>query len=313
MISGILAGVMWALETVVLGIALNSDIIANIPNGVYLAPLVCTFFHDAFSAILLWVCTLVKGEGKELIKVFKSSDFKWLIAASAIGGPIGMTGYVMAVNYMGAAIGAVASAVYPAVGAVLAYMFLKQKLKGYQWAFLILTLFGVLGISYSPVLNVSNFKLGILGAFMCAFGWGTEGVVLSKCMKNDDIKTDYALLVRQSTSALIYGLIVLPVCGGTKVAASFISPDNFKILIIIAIAAFCATVSYLFYYKTIAKKGVAKAMALNITYTVWAMIFSLLIFKDFSLLNPITLGFGALVVICSILSAADVKSLVKKK
>ncbi len=38
------------------------------------------------------------------------------------------------------------------------------------------------------------------------------------------------------------------------------------------LAALFAAVSYLFYYKTIAKKGAAKAMALNITYTAWAMI-----------------------------------------
>ena len=36
-----------------------------------------------------------------------------------------MTGYVIAVKYMGASVGAVASAVYPAIGSLLAYIFLK--------------------------------------------------------------------------------------------------------------------------------------------------------------------------------------------
>ena len=66
---------------------------------------------------------VIRGKAKELLMVFKSSSIKWLILASAIGGPIGMTGYAMAVHYMGASVGAVASAVYPAIGTVLPIFF----------------------------------------------------------------------------------------------------------------------------------------------------------------------------------------------
>ena len=89
-----------------------------------------------------------------------------------------MTGYVLAVNYMGSAVGAVASAVYPAIGTALACLFLKERVTWYQWGFLALTILGVFGLSYSPQLNVENFWLGLLGALMCAFGWGIEAVIL---------------------------------------------------------------------------------------------------------------------------------------
>lgn len=313
MVTGIFAGIMWALETLVLGIALGWDFIASTGEGTALAPLVCTFLHDAFSAVFLWIYVFGKGEGKQALKVFGLSDFKWLAVASAVGGPVGMTGYVMAVNYMGAAVGAVASAVYPAIGSILAFVFLKQKLKGYQWMFLIFTLLGVLGIGYSPNIDINNFALGILGAFMCAFGWGTEGVILSKCMQNDSIKSDYALMIRQSTSAVVYGLIILPLFRGFGFTAQFFKGENASVLIVIALAALCATISYLLYYKTIAAKGVAKAMALNITYTAWATIFSVIFLKDFSLLNISTLGCGAVIVICGILSATDMSFLKKLK
>lgn len=307
MISGMFAGIMWALETVILGMALNMDFITSSKEGASLAPFICTFLHDTCSAIFLWIYVLVRGERKEVVKVFKSPDFKWLVAASAIGGPIGMTGYVLAVNHLGASIGALTSAIYPAIGSVLAYIFLKQHLKRHQWFFLALTLLGVLGISYSPGVHIGNFQLGILGAFMCAFGWGTEGVVLSKCMKNDDVKSRYALLFRQSTSGVIYGLLIIPVIGGMKFTSRFFLAEHVRVLVIIGLAALCATISYLFYYKTIARKGVAKAMALNITYTVWSVFFSVLIYKDFSLLNPVTLGCGVLIVVSSILAATDGK------
>lgn len=313
MITGIFAGITWALETVILGIALAADFITQNSRLIFLAPFICTFFHDSFSAVFMWIYTLIKGEKKEIFKLFKASDFKWLILASAIGGPIGMTGYVLAVNYMGASIGAIASAVYPAIGSVLAYLFLKEKVKWYQWIFLLLTLLGVFGISYSPELNTDNFLLGLLGAFMCAFGWGTEGVILSKCFNNNSVKSEHALLIRQTTSAAIYGLIILPIFGGWSFAVSFFEKANLSVMAVIALAALCATTSYLFYYKTIAKKGVAKAMALNITYTAWAMIFSVILFKNYELLNPVTVGCGAVVVICGILSAADIKSFFTSK
>ena len=214
MITGIFAGITWALETVIISLALSAFV--STAEGIFLAPFVSTFLHDLCSAVYMWIYNGTKL--REVFKLFKSKDFKWLIAASAIGGPIGMTGYILAVNYMGASIGAIASAVYPAIGSLLAFLFLKEKIKWYQWIFLIITLLGVFGISYTPELDVKNFWLGLLGAFMCAFGWGIEGVILSKCLK--EIKSDYALQIRQTTSAVIYGLFIIPLLKGWKFTLS---------------------------------------------------------------------------------------------
>jgi drug/metabolite transporter (DMT)-like permease len=313
MITGILAGVTWALETVILGIALGMSPLVSTEQAIFLAPFVSTFLHDACSALFMVAYNLIRGKGRELLGVFKSSGLKWLILASAIGGPIGMTGYALAVNHMGASVGAVASAVYPAIGTVLAYIFLKESVKWYQWIFLICTLLGVYGLSYSPGIQVENFWLGLLGAFMCAFGWGIEAVILAKCLKDPSIKNEYALNIRQMTSALIYGLLIIPVLGGWKFTAGLFTGHTGMLLITVAIAALFATVSYLFYYKTIAKVGASKAMALNITYTAWAIVFTVIILRDLSVLNPFTLLCAAVVVVCGILAATDIKVLLEKR
>lgn len=313
MLTGIFAGIAWAIETVVLGIALGMTPFISTEEAIFLAPFVSTFLHDAFSAIVLFIYNTVRGELRNLLRVLKSSSLKWLILASVIGGPVGMTGYVLAVNYMGASVGAVASAVYPAIGAVLAYLFLKEKIRWYQWIFLICTLFGVYGLSYSPTLNVENFWLGLLGAFMCAFGWGIEAVILAKCLKDPAIKTEHALCIRQTTSALIYGLVILPSLGGWVFAASLFTSGTGMLLPTIAIASFFASVSYLLYYRTIAKVGASRAMALNITYTAWAIVFTVIIVQDFSVLNPWTLFCAAVVVVCGIFAATDLKQLFARK
>lgn len=309
MITGICAGITWALETVILGIALSMTPFVSTGEGLLLAPFISTFIHDMFSAVYMFVLNCVGHRVKEMLKVLKNKNFKWMILASAIGGPVGMTGYVLAVNYMGTSVGAVASAIYPAIGSVLAYLFLKEKIKWYQWVFLLFTLAGVFGLSYSPDLNIKNFWLGLSGAFMCAFGWGIEGVILSKCLKDADIKSEYALNIRQAVSALVYGLVIIPLLGGWRFTIELFTEENVAIFLIIAAAALCATISYLFYYKTIDKMGVSKAMGLNITYTAWAMFFSTIILRDYSNLNFSTVICATIVVVCGVFAALDFREI----
>ena len=313
MFAGIVAGITWAIETIVLGIALAMSPFCSTEQAIFLAPFVSTFIHDACSAIWATAYNGVRGNLKNVWRAFKTKSGKWVVAAAVIGGPIGMTGYVLAVNYMGASIGAVASAVFPAIGSILAYIFLKEKMKWYQWIFLVFTLLGVYGLSYSPDLKIENFWLGLLGAAMCAFGWGIEAVVLAKCLKDPEVLDEYALQIRQTTSALTYGIIILPILKGWGFTASLFSAEAGWLLPTIAIAALFATVSYLFYYKAISQIGASKSMALNVTYCAWAIVFTVIILRDTSVLTPTTILCAAIVLVCGIFAAADFKDIFSKR
>lgn len=312
MLTGILAGITWALETVLLGIALGMSPLVSTEQAILLAPFIGTFFHDAFSALLMLGYNACRRNLKNVFSVLKSKSLPWLILASAIGGPIGMTGYVLAVNHLGASVGAVASAVYPAIGTALSCIFLKEKVKWYQWVFLGVTLLGVYGLSYSPAISVENFWLGLMGAFLCAFGWGIEAVILAKCFKDPHVKNTSALTVRQIISALIYGALILPALNGWEFTVSLFGEDATFLFPTIAAAALCATISYLFYYKAIASIGAAKAMALNITYTAWAIVFTVVLLGDLSVLSPLTIFCAAIVVVCGLFAATDIKLLFTK-
>ncbi len=333
MFSGILAAVTWAIETVVIAFALSmSPLVDNAGEAIFLAPFISTFVHDAFSAVFSWIYNGVRGKLGSVFKaLFKTKSGKWVVIAAIIGGPVGMTGYVMAVTYMGASIGAVASAIFPAIGSVLAFFFLKEKMKWYQWVFLGLTILGVYGLSFSPDLSPKNYLLGILGALLCAFGWGIEAVILAKCLKDPEVTDEYALQIRQTTSALFYGAVILPVLAilgfkegglGPWAFTASLFGSSWKIILIIAAAGVFATVSYLFYYRAIAKIGASKAMALNISYVAWAMILALLldvvwhIFdKSHAIAYPsvLTIVCAIVVFVCSIFAAADFKEIFAKK
>ena len=310
MIAGIIAGITWAFETVIIGIALSMAPFVSTEQAILLAPFVSTFLHDTFSAIWSWIYNIGKGNLNNILKAIKTKSGIYVALAAIIGGPVGMTGYVLSVANMGASIGAVASAIFPAIGAVLAYFFLKEKMSWYRWIFLIISLVGVYGLSYSPDINIKNFYIGFLGTLMCAFGWGIEAVIIAKSVQDDLVTDEIALVIRQTTSAVIYGIIVLPIINGWGFTRTLFYNTGY-LMPVIAIAGLFATISYLYYYKSIAEIGASKAMALNITYSAWAVIISIILLKDFSLVNPITIICTVVVIIFGILAGADYKDLIK--
>ena len=312
MLAGIIAGLTWAIETIILGVALSMTPFVSTEQAIILAPFVSTFLHDTCSAIFACIYNLIRGNLPQFVKALKTKSGRFVALAAVIGGPVGMTGYVLSVANMGASIGAVASAVFPAIGAVLAYIFLKEKMQWYRWIFLIITLLGVYGLSYSPEINITNFWLGFVGTLMCAFGWGIEAVIVAKSVQDPIVTDEIALQIRQTTSAFAYGIILLPVLKGWGFTISLFTGSTGWLLPVIAIAALFATVSYLFYYKAISQIGASKAMALNVSYSAWAVVISIVVLRNYSLLNPITIICAIVVLGCGILAAADYKELFSK-
>ena len=300
---GILSGLFWAFQTVIIGIVLQQSVFISTPKAIMLASFISTFFHDLFSSLIMHILSAVKGTYPEAMQSLKSKNGKYLLLGGLIGGPIGMGGYFLAINYLGPSIGALSSAIYPAIGAFLAYIFLKQDLSLHRWLFLIVTLTGVFLLSFTPELNVTNFWLGILGAFMCSFGWGLEGVIVNKCL-NDKVSHETCLMIRQTVSFIILGAVVLPIIGGYELIRQIDKPSIF---IMLFFAGLFATLSDLYYYKAIGKLGVSKAMALNITYVPFATLFTIVFLRDYSLLNVYTLSLIVIVITSSLLTAIDFK------
>lgn len=297
--AGILAGLTWAIETMLLSGALNLPFFAKNLQLAFLAPFICAFLHDSCSSLLL--------AGQGAWRAWQR-QYWWIVLAAAIGGPVGMTGYVLAVKFMGPALGAVACAIFPAAGAVLAYLILGEQLTPARWGCLLATLLGVYGLSASSHLATGNLLFGLASAIMCAGGWGLEAVILAKCLKGG-AKPSHALQIRQTASAIVSGLLLLALLP----AGIFFHPvlGQGRLWLFIAFASAFATVSYLFYYKAIDQLGPSKAMALNVTSSAWAYLFT--VFSgQWDLVNGKSLFFALLVFAGSILTAGDWQELFKR-
>lgn len=309
MVYGLLAGFFWGLDTVILGIALVMSPFLSTEQAILLAPFISTFIHDFCSSLWMLCYMGIKKESKKIVTALKTRSGKVIVLAALMGGPIGMTGYVLSISYIGAAYTAIISALFPGVGALLSYIFLKEKMKGYQLAGLTASILSVIALGYSPGGNEStNILLGFLFALMCVIGWASEAVIIAYGLKTQEISDRLALQIRQLTSAIFYGAIIIPVVSGWSFTMVILPT---KTAAIILLAALFGTASYLFYYKAINKIGASKAMALNITYSAWSIVFGAIILNEEVSLRSVI--YALIIVGGSVIAAANLEEIVKFK
>lgn len=290
LISGAMSGVLWGLDTVLTGIIISTSPFIESEKAIFLAPFISAFLHDTFSSLWMFIYMIITKQVSNLIKVIKTRSAKFIAIAAIFGGPIGMASYLLAIKYIGAGYTASISAIYPAIGAFWSYLFLKENLSKRGFLGLIISIVAVIILGYSPekILN-SNYIIGFSLALICVLGWSLESVICAYGMKDDEVNPAQALQIRQLISAVTYGLIIVPIIGGLELTKITVTS---QVIVLIVFTALIGTMSYMFYYTAIDKIGPIKATGLNITYSIWAIVFDILILG-----NPITLK----LVICSIL------------
>lgn len=307
---GLFSGILWGLDTVVLGIALSMSPYIGTAEAIAFAAIASSFLHDACSAIWLMLYMGAKRRLKDTLAALKTRSGKVVMLGALLGGPIGMTGYVIAINNIGAAYTAIISAFYPALGAFLSFVLLKEKMDGKQIASLVAALVGVMATGYISAgdSEMGNATLGLVGAVLAVIGWGSEAVLCAWGMRDDAVDNETALQIRETTSALVYGIVVLPLFGAwgfTASAAPSLATG------VIALSALAGTASYLFYYKGISVIGAAKAMALNISYSAWAVVFGFVL--QGTVPTPATVFFCVLILAGTVLAASDWSELFGRK
>lgn len=307
---GLFSGILWGLDTVVLGIALSMSPYIGTAEAIAFAAIASSFLHDACSAIWLMLYMGAKRRLKDTLAALKTRSGKVVMLGALLGGPIGMTGYVIAINNIGAAYTAIISAFYPALGAFLSFVLLKERMDAKQIAALVAALVGVMAMGYISAgdSEMGNATLGLVGAVLAVVGWGSEAVLCAWGMRDDAVDNETALQIRETTSALVYGIVVLPLFGAWGFAASA-APSLANG--VIALSALAGTASYLFYYKGISVIGAAKAMALNISYSAWAVVFGFVL--QGVVPTPAMVFFCVLILAGTVLAASDWNELFGRK
>lgn len=268
---GIGSGALWGLDTVILAIALALNPFATDAH----ASLVSAALHDAICALILLIFMAVRGRLKDTWRAVHTRSGRAVMVAALLGGPIGMSGYLLAIDQIGAGYTAIISTFYPALGTALAVAVLKERMRPRQVIALAVAIGAIIATSYTSTSVSGSALWGVLGALAAVVGWGCEAVILAWGMRDDAVDNETALQIRETTSGLTYLVLVVPLGGAlSSTGQALTSPGAMGL---VALAAAAGTASYLFYYKAIDLLGAARAMALNISYSAWAVLFAFLL------------------------------------
>ena len=268
---GIGSGALWGLDTVILAIALALSPFATDAH----ASLVSAALHDAICALILLIFMAMRGRLKDTWRAVHTRSGRAVMVAALLGGPIGMSGYLLAIGQIGAGYTAIISTFYPALGTALAVAVLKERMRPRQVIALAVAIGAIIATSYTSTSVSGSALWGVLGALAAVAGWGCEAVILAWGMRDDAVDNETALQIRETTSGLTYLVLVVPLGGAlSSTGQALTSPGAMGL---VALAAAAGTASYLFYYKAIDMLGAARAMALNISYSAWAVLFAFLL------------------------------------
>lgn len=265
---GATSAVAWGVDTVIIGV-----IIASTPfkEAVMLAPIIAAFMHDFFSSIWVSLLMIIKGEFINVLKLFKTKSGAILVLGALSGGPLAMSFYFLGIQYAGVTYAASIASIFPGIGAVLAFFFLKEKMNTRTWSGVVLSIIGVIVIAYVPTKfdTESTFFIGILFALGAAIFWGLEGVIGAWGMRGKEVVPLYAINIRQITSALSYAIILVPLFRGYPLV---FEAATTSIVWLIVIAGLLGTLNYSLYYSSIDLIGAARGQSLNNTYVFWAIL-----------------------------------------
>ncbi|MDQ7095082.1 DMT family transporter [Desulfosporosinus sp. PR] len=284
---GLLSGAAWGLDGVLLGMAFSLAPFAN-TMSLFAAPLVGACIHDGFAALWLFIYNVLHGKWRDYGRTLKTRPARIIIIAAILGGPIGMSGNLLGIYFAGASYTAAITAAYPAIGAVLGAVFLKEKISLRVWAGLLLAIAGSFLVGFVPPDGSAypHFYLGIALAVVSAIGWAVEGVLSTYGM--DLVDSDIAIGIREAASFLIYICIILPLAGGGAfriLSQSFTTPSGWYI----ALIALVGGTSFLSWYRAMNMTGVGRTMGLSVTFALWSVFFGWLL-NDLRLTPNLIIG-----------------------
>lgn len=279
-IFGFLAGVSWALVAIFLllhdqSFRLRVDGLSTILDSLRISVSI-SFVSESMAFIWAFFVVISFKKVNLIKKAFTNKNVLWLIFGSIFGGPFGSVTYILGIHYIGPGLVSSITVAYPVIAAMLAYLFLKQKMSINSMIGGAISLLAILTLG---ILQFSSGDLksgwGFLFALFAAIGWAIESFMGSKAM-DSNIDPIVSIFIRQCVSFLFIGIVLVPSFNAFKQIK--LVATNIDVLWILG-SSFIGIVSFVLFYISINKAGVGVASGLNICYVVWIILFELMIPK----------------------------------
>ena len=225
-IAALSAALLWAISSVVYS-----------RLGLKIPPLQLNFYKGIIAIALIFVTLLIQGAAFENLS---SSTIALLSLSGIVGIGLGDTAYFAALNNLGARRTLLLETSSPPMGALLALIFLGERLTYIAWCGILLTILGIAWVigERNPVDKISVSRQGILWGILAAIAQATGAVISRYALIQSDISPLESTLIRLvGGTVIVVGLLFLPSAKQTN-SKWQLSP---RTLGIIAIAAFGST------------------------------------------------------------------------
>lgn len=302
---GMLSGIMWGFQGPVLYVLAMASgwFLDPYRNSFWVGCLICLVFtcaHEMFAS--LWVLLLngMTGRLKEIGRALRTRPGRLAIVSAVFGGPIGSCGYILGMYLAGGTYAMVISAIYPAVGALLGRIFLKERINARVWAGIFCCLIGAVVVNFGGFEEAAlskTFILGIIFSALPVIGWGAGGTISNFGM--DMVDPDIVLWIRETASFVLEFVVVL--LGGSILIAhlsggseTYLMMDGVteavfrldwsagwrlfgrfltegRAVFWAAVAAAFGGFSYVLFYRAMNMIGSSRGMAFNVTYAMWGI------------------------------------------
>ncbi|KOC31921.1 licB protein [Clostridium botulinum] len=277
-IFGSMSGITWAIDTIIVGsVLMNCGSLFKFKELVVL-PFIIAFLKDLFSCILLNIEMIRIKKLNYILNCILSGKVKVLILGSILGGPIGITLYIVSIKFISPEGAANISAIYPIVTAILSSVIIKEKLSFKSKLGITFSFIGVFIVEYSKTQCNFNFALeiGVVLVIITILCWALESILYSfQVSKVLELSSIEALAIREIIAIIVHVVIIGFICLNDINVIKIVS----NIYPLILLTSCISLTSYLLWYKSIDLIGPAKATTLNVTYILWVIIFQTVLFN----------------------------------
>lgn len=288
---------LWGIYAVIISLAYGFVPLNTEGTSILTIPIVVGALHELAAFLVFTFRNGKDGKLPEYLRAVRTVPGKVVLIGGVVGGPFALTCSMAGILFAGPAYSLAITSLYPVIGALLAVLFLKEKTNLRFWIGILCCVLGgaVLGFSH-PDGNYPHFYLGILFSLLAAFGWGAEGTI--GAFGTDTLDPNVSVGLRNCASTFVY-LVLVPIFGGTKIFldAIFLHPQAFGM---VALAALAGSSSLWYWYIAFGMTGVSRAMAINSTYSLWGIVFTLFLsltgVTHFTLTGQLAVGVAIMIV-----------------
>ncbi|MEM6837697.1 MAG: DMT family transporter [Cyanobacteria bacterium P01_C01_bin.120] len=227
-IAALTAAFLWALSTVIFG-----------RLGKSLTPLILNLAKGSIAIAFIAITLAVR---QNLAPQLPANAVFWLLLSGVVGIGLGDTAYFKSINHLGARRALLMESLAPPLTALIALIFLQERLSAIAWSGILLTVSGVAWVISErvPATEKShrNVRAGVVWGLLAQLGQASGAVMSRGALANADVDPLWSGLLR----IVAGGLILVVLVGSRGQVGQQLRPlRSLRLLPMLALAALLGT------------------------------------------------------------------------